>query len=169
MDEMEGIATVDVRPRASTGDFEAAVAPHYAGLVRRLTVVVADREAGRDLAQEAYLRAFRAWERFDGRDVRAWLHTIGLRLAFNERGRRLRFGVLFGRRTEQEAWVDPHDAALGDALQRLRTEHRAALLLSAVDGYTQAEIAEMLGVPPGTVASWLSRTKAQLREALSDD
>lgn len=166
---MEGIAFLDARPRTSADDFTDAVVPHYAGLVRRLTVVVADREMGRDLAQEAYLRAFRAWDRFDGRDVRAWLHTIGLRLAFNERSRRLRFRELFGRRTEREPWVDSHDHVLGDALRGLRPEHRAALLLSAVDGYTQAEIAEMLGVPAGTVASWLARTKAQLRKALTDD
>ena len=42
------------------------------------------------------------------------------------------------------------------------------LLLSVVDGYTQAEIAAMLEVPPGTVASWLSRAKAAMREVLTD-
>ena len=166
---MEGIGRLDAQPRTRAEDFTEAVAPHYAGLVRRLTVVVADGESGRDLAQEAYLRAFRAWDGFDGRDVRAWLHTIGLRLAFNERGRRLRFATLFGRRTEQEPWVDPQDHELSEALQGLRLEHRAALLLNAVDGYTQAEIAVILGAPAGTVASWLSRAKAQLREALTDD
>jgi RNA polymerase sigma-70 factor (ECF subfamily) len=157
------------QPRTRTEEFADAVGPHYAGLVRRLTMVVADREAGRDLAQDAYLRAFRAWDRFDGQDARAWLHTIGLRLAFNERRRRLRFTALFGRRTEREPWVDALDPELGDALRHLRPEHRAALLLNAVDGYTQAEIAAMLGVPGGTIASWLSRTKAQLRKALTDD
>lgn len=81
----------------------------------------------------------------------------------------MRLTALFGRRTEEEPWVDAVDPELGDALQGLRPEHRAALLLSAVDGFTQAEIAEMLGVPAGTVASWLSRTKAQLRKALTDD
>lgn len=166
---MEGIGLLDAQAQTRADDFTEAVAPHYAGLVRRLTVVVADREAGRDLAQEAYLRAFRAWDRFDGRDVRAWLHTIGLRLAFNERRRRGHFTALFGRRTEQEPWVDAVDPVLGDALQDIRPEHRAALLLSAVDGYTQEEIAVMLGVPTGTVASWLSRTKAHLRKALTDD
>jgi RNA polymerase sigma factor, sigma-70 family len=166
---VERIITLNAQPRTHAEDFTDAVGPHYAGLVRRLTIVVADREAGRDLAQEAYLRAYRAWDRFDGRDARAWLHTIGLRLAFNERRRRVRFTALFGRRTEQEPWVDAVDPELGDALQHLRPEHRAALLLNAVDGYTQAEIGVMLGVPAGTVASWLSRTKAQLRKALSDD
>ena len=166
---MERTITLNAQPRTRSEEFADTVGPHYAGLVRRLTIVVADREAGRDLAQDAYLNAFRAWDRFDGRDARAWLHTIGLRLAFNERRRRGRFTALFGRRTEQEPWVDAVDPELGDALQDLRPEQRAALLLSAVDGYTQAEIGVMLGVPAGTVASWLSRTKAQLRKALTDD
>ena len=166
---MERSITLNAQPRTRAEDFTDAVGPHYAGLVRRLTIVVADREVGRDLAQDAYLRAFRAWDRFDGRDARAWLHTIGLRLAFNERRRRGRFIALFGRRTEQEPWVDAVDPVLSDALQDLRPEHRAALLLSAVDSYTQAEIATMLGVPAGTVASWLSRTKAQLRKVLTND
>ncbi len=166
---MEGIACVDAQPRNRADDFTDAVAPHYAGLVRRLTLVVGDHESASDLAQEAYLRAYRAWDRFDGRDARAWLHTIGLRLAFNERDRQRRFLGLFGRRTEIEPWVDARDTGLSEALAGLRREHRAALLLNAVDGFTQAEIASMLEISPGTVASWISRAKAHLREALIDD
>jgi RNA polymerase sigma-70 factor (ECF subfamily) len=167
--EMEGIAYVDAQPRSRADAFTDAVAPHYTGLVRRLTLVVGDREGGEDLAQDAYLRAYRSWDRFDGRDVRAWLHTIGLRLAFNERDRRSRFLGIFGTRTEREPWVDPQDHHLTDALRGLRREHRAALLLNVVDGYTQHEIALLLGVAPGTVASWLSRAKSHMREALTDD
>jgi RNA polymerase sigma-70 factor (ECF subfamily) len=166
---MEGIAYVNAEPRDATAEFEAAVNQHYAGLVRRLTLVVGDSEAGKELAQEAYLRAYRAWDRFDGTDVRAWLHTIGLRLAFNERKRRGRFGAIFGQHRATEPWSDPHDPRLGEALRGLRAEHRVALLMNAIDGYTQAEIARLLGVPDGTVASWLSRAKAHLREALTDD
>lgn len=165
---MEGITGVSAMTR-TTEAFESAVAPHYAGLVRRLTAVVRDREAGQDLAQDAYLRAFRAWHRFDGTDARAWLHTIGLRLAFNERRRRRRWGRLLASGSIAEPWLAPQDRGIHDALAVLRAEQRAVLLLSAVDGYTQAEIAAMLDVPPGTVASWLSRAKAQLREALLDD
>lgn len=166
---MEGIAVVDTNSRDAAAEFEVAVNQHYVGLVRRLTLVVGDGEAGQELAQEAYLRAYRAWHRFDGTDARAWLHTIGLRLAFNERKRRGRFAAIFGRRHETEPWSDPHDLQLGEALRALRAEHRAALLMNAVDGYTQAEIASVMGVPAGTVASWLSRAKAHLREALTDD
>lgn len=165
---MEGITSVSAITGTSEG-FESAVAPHYSGLVRRLTAVLRDPEAGQDLAQEAYLRAFRAWHRFDGTDSRAWLHTIGLRLAFNERDRRRRWGRLIGDGSEGDPWVAPEDGRLHDALGTMRREQRAVLLLNAVDGYTQAEIAAMLQVPRGTVASWLSRAKNQLREALRDD
>jgi len=166
---MEGITGVTAMTR-TTDAFESAVAPHYPGLVRRLTAIVRDPEAGQDLAQDAYLRAFRAWNRFDGTDARAWLHTIGLRLAFNERDRRRRWERLrVPGPPGAEPWVAPADRRIHDALGALRPEQRAALLLNAVDGYTQAEIAAMLEVPPGTVASWLSRAKAQLREALRDD
>lgn len=164
---MEGISGVSAMTR-TTDAFESAVAPHYAGLVRRLTAVIRDPEAGQDLAQDAYLRAFRAWHRFDGTDARAWLHTIGLRLAFNERDRRRRWERLLSSGSPTEPWIAPEDRRIHDALGLLRAEQRAALLLNAVDGYTQAEIAAMLEVPPGTVASWLSRAKAQLREALRD-
>ncbi|HEY4189298.1 MAG TPA: sigma factor, partial [Candidatus Limnocylindrales bacterium] len=69
--------------------FEAAVRPHYANLVRRLVLVLGDPHDAEDVAQDAYLKAYRGWDRFDGVDVRAWLYTIALRLAFNQlRGRR---------------------------------------------------------------------------------
>ena len=42
------------------------------------------------------------------------------------------------------------------------------LLLNVLDGYTQAEIARMLSVPEGTVASWISRGRASLRQTLGD-
>jgi RNA polymerase sigma-70 factor (ECF subfamily) len=163
---MEGTAWMK---RATHIEFEDAIAQHYPGLVRRLTVVVGgDVEAGQDLAQEAYLRAYRAWDRFDGADPRAWLHTIGLRLAFNERARRRRWGGVLGTRHAEPTWVHPDDRGLHEALRSLRREHRAALLLNIVDGYTHAEIATMMQVAPGTVASWLSRAKAHLRKALTD-
>ena len=165
---MEGIAHMGSSATARHELFVHAVGQHYPGLVRRLTVVVDDREAALELAQEAYLRAYRSWDRFDGTDARAWLHTIGLRLAFNERDRRRRWRGLLGRRTQEEPATGAVDHELHEALGELRREHRAALLLNAVDGYTQAEIAAMLAVPPGTVASWLARAKSKMREALTD-
>lgn len=150
--------------------FSEVIDRHHADLVRRLAAVVGDAEAARDLAQETYLRAYRAWDRFDGRDPRAWLYTIALRLAFNERDRqRRRRAFLRQQPPEVPEWVRPDHRELHRALRGLPRPQRIAIFLNAVDGYTQAEIATMLDVPSGTVASWLSRAKATLREVLRDE
>lgn len=68
-----------------------------------------------------------------------------------------------------KAWTDPSDLDLWAVLRALDVRTRTALLLNAVDGYTQREIAVVLGVPEGTVASWLSRGRATLRRELGRD
>ncbi len=155
----------DTSRREAIEAFERAVTPHYAPLVRRLVLVLGNEAEAQDVAQEAYLRAFRSWARFDGADARAWLYTIGLRLAFNELRRRRRWLAAIGR-IRPPAWHDPADPDLAAALQSLEPRARAALLLSLVDGYTHAEISAMFSVPAGTVASWISRARVQLRAVL---
>jgi RNA polymerase sigma-70 factor, ECF subfamily len=155
------------RSRVSPGDFVEMVDPYYAGLVQRLTLVLHDTEDARDVAQEAYLRAWRAWDRFDGRDARGWLHTIGLRLAFNQRrGRRRSPAMLALRPDDTPAWVPRERLDVWAALGDLRPVERAALLMNVLDGYTQAEIAEAMDAPAGTVASWIAAAKRRVRDAL---
>jgi RNA polymerase sigma-70 factor (ECF subfamily) len=151
--------------RRDTEAFEEAVTPHWPALVRRLTLVLGDQHAAEDVAQDAYLRAFRSWQRFDGGDVRAWLYTIALRLAFNEQRRHRRF-LAAVRHLQPRPWHDPRDPDLHAALDRLDVRTRTVLLLNVVDGYTQREIAAMLSVPEGTVASWVSRGRAAVRADL---
>ena len=67
---------------------------------------------------------------------------------------------------EPRTTADPADPDLAAALSALDKRTRVALLLNVVDGYTQAEIARMLAVPEGTVASWISRGRATLRREL---
>ncbi len=154
--------------REDPAAFEAAVRPHYGSLIRRLVLVLGDENDAQDVAQEAYLRAFRSWHRFDGADVRAWLYTIALRLAFNHlRGRRRWLSLL--QSIECRPWTDPSDPDLWAAMRGLDVRTRSALLLSVVDGYTHAEIGRMLSVPQGTVASWISRGRASLRRTLESD
>ncbi len=164
---------MDLAARDSIGEvddpraFETAARPHYANLIRRLVLVLGDEQDAQDVAQDAYLKAFRSWERFDGVDVRAWLYTIALRLAFNHlRGRRRWLAAI--QRVEPRPWFDAIDPDLQAAVGRLETRTRAALMLSVVDGYTHGEIAAMLSVPEGTVASWISRGRAMLRRELAE-
>lgn len=146
-------------------EWDAIYREHYPALVRRLTMVVRDRSEAEDLAQTTYLRAFRARDRFQGSEPRAWLYTIGLRLALNElRRRRRQLAHLILLRQSSSSGVT--GGAVWAALDTLSRPQRAALLLTAVDGYSQEEVARILGVPTGTVASWLSRSKARLRGLL---
>ena len=156
------------RGHASAGaaSFQAATAPLYDGIVRRLTLVLGDTNEAEDITQDTYLRAFNGWDGFDGRDVRAWLYTIALRLAFNQLRRRRRW-LAIAHRVQPAPWSDPADPDLWQALQRLNAKVRAALLMNVLDGYTQTEIAQMFGVAEGTVASWLSRARGSLREELA--
>jgi RNA polymerase sigma-70 factor, ECF subfamily len=153
--------------RLVAGDFERSVGPHYTPLVRRLVLVLGDEAEAQDIAQETYLQAYRSWSRFDGADVRAWLYTIGLRLAFNELRRRRRWLAALSR-VRPKPWQDPADPDLAAALKSLEPRVRAALLFSLVDGYTHAEIATMFSVPEGTVASWISRARSHLRSELNE-
>ncbi len=149
------------------GSFEDVMAELYPALEQRLAAVLRDPEEARDVAQEAYLRAYRGWTTFDGTDARGWLYTIGLRLAFNELRRRKRWRA-FLQRSRPDAWTPSVEPDLWQALGKLEPRHRAALVLHVVDGYTQAELGQMLDVPSGTVASWISRAKAQLRTELEE-
>jgi RNA polymerase sigma-70 factor (ECF subfamily) len=151
--------------RESAQPFEVVMAPLYPGLVRRLVLVLGSREDAEDVAQDAYERAYRAWSKFDGRDPRAWLHTIALRLAFNQLERRRVLGRIIARSAAVE-WTDDVDPDLLSALNSLEPRTRACLLLNCLDGYSVKEIAAILREPPGTVSSRLSRARATLRVAL---
>jgi len=145
-----------------------AVGPHYPALVRRLVLVLGNLPDAEDVAQDAYLRALEGWGRFDGADPRAWLYTIGLRLAFNQlRSRKRRLAAIA--RLTPRPWEDAVDPDLAAALGRLEPRARAAIVLHTVDGYTHAEIGRLLDAREGTVASWISRGRAQLRGLLAGD
>jgi RNA polymerase sigma-70 factor, ECF subfamily len=148
-------------------DLERELVAVHPLLVRRLTLVLRDDDDAQDIAQAAVARAIERRSSFHGGDVRAWLYTIGIRLALNELRRRKRFVVLTGATAPE--WAMRSDPDLWLALAELEPSHRAALVLTTLDGYTHAEVARMLGVREGTVSSWLSRSKERLRVLLRDD
>jgi RNA polymerase sigma-70 factor, ECF subfamily len=160
------LRTADAAPDDST-DLEASFREHMPWLQRRLAAIVGDPEEARDIAQETFARAARAWPLGSRDSVAKWLATVGIRLAIDEVRRRRRWAFL--RLDETNArWAIEIDPDLWRAIQRLPGPSRAALLLTVCDGYTQAEVAHVLGVPRGTVASWLARARASLRSSLGD-
>lgn len=151
-----------IRLPAETTDLETAFLQHMPWLHRRVSLIVGDADEASDIVQEVFLRAIPRWPLGSRDDVARWCSTVGIRLAIDECRRRRRWGFLRLRENHAE-WALEVDPDLWRAIQALRPPVRAALLLTALDGYTQEEVAVALGVERGTVASWISRARAQLR------
>jgi RNA polymerase sigma-70 factor (ECF subfamily) len=149
-------------------DLDSAYRAHRDWLVRRLALIVGDAEEARDLAQEAFVRLTEHRPLSDTSEPARWLSTVGIRLAIDERRRRHRWGFL-GLRETDATWAMSVDPDLWRALSRLDRRTRAAIVLTTLDGYSQDEVASILGAPRGTVASWISRGRDRLRAELRTD
>ena len=161
---------------AQRGDAEAVdelFRRHWPAAHRAAWLVVHDSAAAEDIAQEAFLSALRALDRFDRRrPLGPWLHRIVVNRAIDwSRARALR--------PEAAADALPEPAA-GPAAQRvgedivaaladLGPEHRAVVVLRHLLGYTPGEIAAMLDLPRGTVNSRLRRALDALAIALAEE
>lgn len=146
-------------------------------VARRLTGSAADAE---DLVQDTLLKAYRAFDRFDGRHLRAWLLTImrnhhrnQLRkrrpdLLDDEVAQRLPGRGQDARRdgVDEQAFHHDLDPVVRDALRSLSPKHRSVLALVDLDGLSYREAAELLGVPVGTVMSRLHRARSKVRSRL---
>ncbi|HEX7949749.1 MAG TPA: RNA polymerase sigma factor [Candidatus Limnocylindrales bacterium] len=157
-----------VDEQAAADAFGWALERHRDPLTRRLALISGDAEEARDLVQEAFTRAIKHGPFATPEDEGRWLATVGARLAIDERRRRRRWGFLPVRETDAQ-WAIEVDADLWRALARLDRRTRGALVMTALDGFTQDEAAEALGVPRGTLASWLARARPVLQAALAED
>ena len=148
---------------------------------------VLDPDVVDDLTQETFFRAFRALPYFDARaKLSTWLYTIAHHVAidFLRKAGRCREEPL----TDHEAAdlqpsgpfpgdrdVDPetvlarreYDRLVHDALAELPDKYRLALVYGAIDELGYGEIAEMLGVPVGTVKTLIFRGKKMLRQRIA--
>ena len=155
------------------------VFPSLYGTALRLT---RSPEDASDLSQEALVRAYTAFDRFDGRNFKAWMLRILTNLYIN-RYRKIQ-------RTGQASSLDEEDARepiapaeeapdrklfdglmgteVEDALAKVPDVFRTAVILSDVEGLSYDEVAEVTEVPVGTVRSRLARGRAILRKELED-
>jgi RNA polymerase sigma-70 factor, ECF subfamily len=150
----------------SVADLEALFREHWPRAYRAAYLVVHDAAAAEDIAQEAFLAAVRALDRFDWRRPFApWLHRIVLNRAIDwARARSLRAEA---EEVEIPAPSNPvHDEALLRELQALPPEHRAVIVMRYLLEYTPGEIARLLDLPRGTVNSRMRRGLDRLRERL---
>jgi RNA polymerase sigma factor (sigma-70 family) len=146
-------------------DLSVAFRDHLPWLHRRVSLIVGDPEEASDIVQEVFARAIPRWPLGSRDDVARWCSTVGIRLAIDEVRRRRRWGFFRLHETHAE-WAIRIDPDLWRAIATLKPPVRAALLLTALDGYSQEEVAAALGVSRVTVARWLSRARTQLRPAV---
>lgn len=141
---------------------------HWRGAYRAAYLVVHDAAAAEDIAQDAFLAAVDALDRFDRRRPFApWLHRIVINRALDWTRREALRRRVDGAESVFEPLPPP--AEIGDemmaALQELPAEQRAVVVLRHLLEYTPGEIAAMLDLPRGTVNSRLRRGLDRLREA----
>ena len=173
--------------RASEGDLGAfrLLVREHSGLVYRVALRILGVQDAQDASQEAWIRAWRNIENFRGDSAfSTWLYRITVNTCLSVRRKE-------SRRREREysgdelpflpeprgGDADPEAASLGAqrreellaALDHVRAEHRAALVLRHMEGLSYAEIAQILEVPDGTAKGWVSRGRAAMLVALARD
>ncbi len=136
--------------------------------------IVKDRPQAEDLAQEAFIRAYRARDRFRGdAAVRTWLYRIATNLAMNAVARRREFptdsfmehsGAAVG--PEREVETTELRAHLHEAIGRLSDELRVPLVLREHRALSYQEIADTTGLPLNTVRTRILRAKRALRSQM---
>jgi RNA polymerase sigma-70 factor (ECF subfamily) len=141
---------------------------HWGRAHRAAYLVVHDAGAAEDIAQDAFLAAIDALDRFDRRRPFApWLHRIVVNRAIDWGRRESLRRSVDDPASRLEAEAPPPDAVGGElmqALAELPAEQRGVVVLRYLLEYTPGEIAEMLELPRGTVNSRLRRALDRLRD-----
>jgi RNA polymerase sigma-70 factor, ECF subfamily len=171
----------------SKADFEESVLPHMQAAFNLAYWIVRSREEAEDVVQDAFVRAFRGFARFDGAAPKAWLLTIVRNVAYRTLQSRKRAGnvVLFSedlrnresedvreipsqeRSAETLLVAESERRQLLSALAELPANYREVIVLRELEGLSYGEIARAVDAPVGTVMSRLSRGRAELRNALA--
>jgi RNA polymerase sigma-70 factor (ECF subfamily) len=140
--------------------------------------IVRDRARAEDVIHDAFAQILRDAKSFDPSrgSARAWIYAIVRNTALKSHqnaGREITVGddQLLSICNQQQALADPsvriaENAVLRSCLEELEPQRRASLILAIIDGRTHAEIAKCLGVPIGTVKTWIRRELIALRERL---
>jgi RNA polymerase sigma-70 factor (ECF subfamily) len=158
------------RERARVLDrFRQEIAAAIPALRRYARALTRSAENADDLVQDTLVRALRAQHLFHGGDMRSWLYTILTNLNRNRlRSLARRPAVLTLEENDAADMAGPQAGArdIERALSSLVEEQRAALLLVVLEGLSYREVAEVQGVPIGTVMSRLARARAQIKAYL---
>ena len=167
-------------PGAATRErFEQAVLPHLDAAYNFARWLTRNEQDAQDVTQEAFLRAFRFFDGYQGGNMRAWLLTIVRNTCYTwlDQNRSRESAVEFDEEihsSESAADSDPETQVLASAdketlhraLEELPAVFREALVLREIEGMSYKEIADVASVSLGTVMSRLARARTRLRQSL---
>ncbi len=157
--------------------FEQAVMPHLNAAYNLARWLTHNGDDAEDLVQDAFLRAFRSFETFQGQDGRAWLLAIVRNTCFTwlrQKGHHAvaNFDEELHGATDQSLNAESallNEAALGslnDCLAALPPEFREAIVLRELEELSYKEISDIARVPVGTVMSRIARGRKRLQQCL---
>jgi RNA polymerase sigma-70 factor (ECF subfamily) len=160
-------------------EFEREVLPHIDAAYNLARFLMRQDQDAEDVVQEASLRAFRFFESFRGGNSRAWFLKIVRNVSFTtlKKNRPEEMNVAFDEELHG-GQTPPMNAGLAldrfqdrqtvrAAIDQLPPEFREAITLRELEGVSYKEIADIAGVPIGTVMSRLARARRQLQLILS--
>jgi RNA polymerase sigma-70 factor (ECF subfamily) len=150
--------------------FRTSVQAAIPALRRYARALTRDAETADDLVQDTLVRALRSEHLFHEGDVRSWLYTILTNLNRNRLRTLARRPALAPIEEEDVPGMTGPETGARDierALATLVEDQRAALLLVVLEGLSYREVAEVQGVPIGTVMSRLARARQRLERALA--
>jgi len=167
----------------SRSRFEEVVLQHRSSAFNLAYWILQSREDAEDAVQDAYVRAFRAFDTFAGVSARAWLLAIVRNVAYSalQARKRTRNVITLSEELslgdsvnavsqepspESVVMVREGQQLLLDALTRLPPIHRDILVLREMEGLSYAEISKVTGTAIGTVMSRLSRARAELMRSV---
>jgi len=164
---------VAVNDAALEREFEARLVESSTLAFRVAYGVLRHRQDAEDVAQEAFVKAYRSFNQLRDRDrFRAWLVRMTWRLALDrQRGERRR---LARESATQETAADASEeliareraALLWTAIDSLPDKLRIVIVLAGIEGHDTHDVARLLGIPQGTVKSRLFLARQRLKEQL---
>ena len=149
--------------------FRPSVEAAIPALRRYARALTRDAELADDLVQDTLVRALRSEHLFHGGDVRSWLYTILTNLNRNRLrslARRPTLTPIEDNDSPDMAGPEAGGRDIERALATLVDDQRTALLLVVLEGLSYREVAEVQGVPIGTVMSRLARARMQIKAYL---
>ena len=158
--------------------FEETIMPHLDAGYNLARWLTRNEHDAQDVAQDAFLRAFKFFGGFHGGNSRSWLLSIVRNTAYTwlQKNRRQEVATVFDEEVHdiEDTSSSPEALLLKNsdrqeimrALEELPVEFREVMVLRELEGMSYKEIAEMAEVPIGTVMSRLARARKQLQQAL---